>query len=65
MIAALHVMCGGPYWGLARVGGGWSDAQRNRTPVPFRDLLLGIARTARPPAIETRTACDGRPTPPL
>lgn len=43
-------------WGIKRairlgeigcVGGGGNDAERISTPVPFRDLLLSIARTAK------------------
>lgn len=46
-------------WGLKRairlgeigcVGGGGDDRERIATPVAFRDLLLSIAATARPPA---------------
>jgi len=34
---------------VAAKGGGTDSAPRIGTPVPFRDLLIGIARTAKPP----------------
>lgn len=35
---------------VAMIGGKDKKAIRNRTPIPFRDLLLSIARTAKEPA---------------
>jgi hypothetical protein len=32
---------------MVNVGGGGDDAERSATPIPFRDLLLSVARTAR------------------
>jgi hypothetical protein len=31
---------------MVEVGGGGDDKERAATPIPFRDLLLSIARTA-------------------
>jgi hypothetical protein len=36
---------------MVNVGGGGNDAERSATPEPFRDLLLSIARTAKPQSI--------------
>lgn len=33
---------------MAEVGGGGDDSERSATPPPFRDILLDIARSARP-----------------
>jgi hypothetical protein len=41
--------------GLAFKGGGGDDRERSATPIPFRDLLLSIAATARPSFATTPT----------
>lgn len=33
---------------MVEVGGGGNDRERSATPLPFRDLLLSVARTAQP-----------------
>jgi hypothetical protein len=33
---------------MVNIGGGGDDRERSATPIPFRDLLLSIARTAQP-----------------
>lgn len=36
---------------MVNVGGGTNDRERSATPIEFRDLLIGIARSPRPTSV--------------